>query len=228
MGSGQSPVGSRVQQTHNCAEQHPWYGNSPRVYRPAGRQSSRWLCGQLSPVACGSNHNRPFKQPSSSTAGVNEVLDFIARGKSQNHGRRPSFLHSAFPQSWGHFRPPRAKLTVHEIQARLDAVRRQVLRQQVRGVLLAADRVESESSLGHLLLNPQRLQVNVSLFTQSQSLGDSPCCHRGAGAGPGVGPLQSLALALGSPGLVPLPSLTHGTPLRHSTSSSDFASKTTF
>ena len=83
----------------------------------------------------------------------------------------PSFLPSFFPQSWGHFR-------LHEIQARLDAVRRQVLRKQVRGVLLAADRVESERSLGHLLLNPQRLQVNVSLFTQSSSLGDSHCGRR--------------------------------------------------
>ena len=116
MGSGQSPVGSRVQQTHNCAEQHPKYGVSPRVYRPAQRQSSRWLCGHPSTVACGSNHNRPFKQPSSLTAGSNEVLDF-------KKSRASSFLPSAFPQSWGHFQPPRAKLTVHEIQERLDAVR---------------------------------------------------------------------------------------------------------
>ena len=65
---------------------------SPRVCRPARRQSSRWLCGHPSTVACGSNHNRPFKQPSSLTAGINEVLDFIARGRSRNHGRRPSFL----------------------------------------------------------------------------------------------------------------------------------------
>ena len=34
MGSGQSPVSSRVQQTHNCAEHHPGCGVSPRVYRP--------------------------------------------------------------------------------------------------------------------------------------------------------------------------------------------------
>ena len=52
MGSGQSLVGSRVQQTHNCTEQHPRYGVSPRVYRAAGRQCSRWLCGHPSTVAC--------------------------------------------------------------------------------------------------------------------------------------------------------------------------------
>ena len=37
MESRQSPVGSRVQQTQNCAEQHSRYGVSPCVYRPAGR-----------------------------------------------------------------------------------------------------------------------------------------------------------------------------------------------
>ena len=92
MRSGQSPVGSCVQQTHNCAEQHPRYEVSPRVCRPAGRQSSRWQCGDPSTVTCGSNHNRPFKQPPSLTADVNKVLDGIARGRSRNHGRRPSFL----------------------------------------------------------------------------------------------------------------------------------------
>ena len=57
-------------------------------------------------------------------------------------------------------------------------MRRQVLRQQVRGVLLAADEVESERSWDRLHLNPQRLQVNVSLITQSSSLGDSPYGRR--------------------------------------------------
>ena len=161
MGSGQSPVGSRVQQTHNSAEQHPRCGVSPRVYRPAGRQLSRWLCGHPSTVACGSNHNRPFSHLPQQRASTRSLILSLVESHEIMGVVLPSF------------RPPRAKLTVHEIQARLDAVRRQVLRQQVRSVFLAADRVESERSLGHLLLNPRRLQVNVSLFTQSSSLGDS-------------------------------------------------------
>ena len=163
MGSGQSPVGSRVQQTHNCAEQHPGYEVSPRVYRRAGRQSSRWLCGHPSTVACGSNHNRPFKQPPSLTADVNEVLDFISRGRSRNHGRRPSFC---LPAKLGPL--PTSPCETQFMKSRHDWMQSDdkcfVSKSEGFSLPLIGLR---ERSLGHLLLNPR-----------SSSLGDSPCGRR--------------------------------------------------
>ena len=95
---------------------------------------------------------------------------FIARGRSRNHGRRPSFLllsRKAGATSDLSVRNSQFMKSRHDWMQCDD----KCFAKHVRGVLLAADRVESERSLGHLLLNPQRLQVNVSLFTQSSSLG---------------------------------------------------------
>ena len=180
MGSGQSLAGSSVQQTHNCAGQHLRHALSPRGERPAGRQCSTRLRGHPSTVACGPNNNRQFKQPSSFAqsqlpASVRSLILLLMEDHGVMGVPLPSFCP---PAGLGPLPTSRAKLTFREFRARLDAARRQVLRQQVLWVLLAADRVESERSLGQLLVNPQRQQVDVSLFPQSSSLGDSPCGRR--------------------------------------------------
>ena len=141
----------------------------PRRRAPVLKMAVR----SLSTVACGSNHNRPFKQPSFLTAGINEVLDFISRGRSRNHGRRPSFL---LPSRKAGATSDLSVRNSQFMKSRHDWMQcdDKCSVSKTEGFSLPLIGFESERSLGHLLLTPQRLQVNVSLFTQSSSLGDSP------------------------------------------------------
>ena len=150
---------------------------SHRAFAAPPGANPRDGCGHPSTVACGSNHNRPFKQPSSSTAGVNEVLDFIARGRSRNHGRRPSFL----PPS----RKPRptSDLPVRNSQfmkSKHDAMQcdDKCFVSKSEGVslpLIGSSRDAPWASFSSIHSDCKSM---CRCFTQSSSLGDSPCGHR--------------------------------------------------